>query len=75
MTTNLPPGVARDIAKPRKKDESEAALDRATGESGAIADDGKTDDIEDDLARTAEQNNGVAKNDLPTKTPLHGNTH
>ena len=75
MTTNLPPGIAKDIGKPRPKNESEKALDRASNNEDAVIDDGKAEDIETDLARTAERNNGAAKNDLLTKTPLHGNTH
>lgn len=75
MTTNLPPSIARDIGKPRRKNETEKALERAVDHAEPVIDTGNSEDLEADLARTAEQNDGAAKNDLLTQTPLHGNTH
>jgi hypothetical protein len=75
MTLNRDPRIVRDSTKPKKESESEKALDRAVEHKDDILDVGPTKDIETDLARTAERNDGTAKNDLLTKTPLHGNTH
>jgi len=72
MTTNLPPSIAKDIGKPRPKDESEKALERAADHE-ADAKGGRDYDPEADLAEAAEQND--ADSDPMTKTPLHGNTH
>jgi hypothetical protein len=68
MSSNLNPAVAKEIVKPRKKSESEKALERAA-EHEEDAKGGRDYDPEADLAETAEQN------DLLSKTPLHGNTH
>ena len=72
MTSNLHPGIAREMLNPvqQRKSESARALKRAVDRKGD-AGGGSDRDPERDLAEAAERNE---RNDAAGETPLHGDT-